>query len=166
MPEKIIILNTQITEADFVPFDQFRLSWRFTNPKYNQLPQADLSEIRPLNEKTAKSLAQHARDFVDNSGLVKDELSSVISCRTFIDTVDPRSITQWLFDRVPPIDQPILILWLLLKDAIITKWRLFPKYWNDFCYPSSDDVLILPVTAYWILFYSHEEIFEFGIRRP
>jgi len=39
------------------------------------------------------------------------------------------------------------------------------QYWDDFCYPGSDDVAISPEDDSWLLFYFHEEMFEFGQRR-
>jgi hypothetical protein len=35
---------------------------------------------------------------------------------------------------------------------------------DDFCYSSSDDVVIIPLSEEWILFYWHEEVFYFGRR--
>jgi len=45
--------------------------------------------------------------------------------------------------------------------AIETTWSIFTEYWDAFCYPSSDDVTVVPVTGSWRLVYYHYEQFEF-----
>jgi hypothetical protein len=45
-----------------------------------------------------------------------------------------------------------------------TSWEFFTAHWDDFCYPLSDDVLVLPDSGAWVLRYHHEEVFYFGNR--
>jgi len=49
--------------------------------------------------------------------------------------------------------------------ALRTPWGIFRDYWDDFCYPASDDLTITPADDSWLLFYFHEEMFEFGKRK-
>ena len=45
------------------------------------------------------------------------------------------------------------------NNAIVVDKQLFLTHWDDFCYPSSDDVFMWPNDLSWVLFYSHEEVF-------
>jgi hypothetical protein len=44
-------------------------------------------------------------------------------------------------------------------------WGIFCKYWDDFRYPSSDDLLVWSQQEDWFLYYGHHEIFEYGTRK-
>jgi hypothetical protein len=50
------------------------------------------------------------------------------------------------------------------ETALRTSWEFFTAHWDDFCYPLTDDVLIIPDCGSWVLRYHHEEIFYFGDR--
>ena len=45
--------------------------------------------------------------------------------------------------------------------AICVSWGVFCQYWDDFCYPASDDVTIWPLSEEWFLIYDHSEKFFF-----
>jgi hypothetical protein len=51
------------------------------------------------------------------------------------------------------------------STAVRTTWDVFTEYWDDFCYPSSDDVEVFPQSGEWLLLYHHWEQFEWGHRR-
>ena len=44
-----------ITE-DVIPMNQFRLNYRFTNDKYEKLPNLHLDQLRPLGKKASRFL--------------------------------------------------------------------------------------------------------------
>jgi hypothetical protein len=46
--------------------------------------------------------------------------------------------------------------------AVTLPAKVFCEFWNDFCYPASDDVVILPAPGGWLLRYHHEEEFLTG----
>jgi len=58
-------------------------------------------------------------------------------------------------------EQRIVVEWDRV-DVLETSWRTFRDYWDDFCYPSSDDVTICPVDGGWVLCYHHWERFSFS----
>lgn len=47
------------------------------------------------------------------------------------------------------------------KTAISLPWEAFVAYWDDFCYPSSDDVFVFPENSQRLLAWSHDAVFEF-----
>jgi hypothetical protein len=69
----------------------------------------------------------------------------------------------WLRQQHNGLDAIVIIAWSP-ECVLRTNWRIFTDYWSDFCYPSSDDVAVWPEAERWILFYDHEEQFEFAGR--
>jgi len=78
-----------------------------------------------------------------------------------MDTCDVDEARRWL--RKLPVDpaEKIVIDWGF-RSAVQTTWEIFTRFWDDFCYASSDDVEIFPRSGGWILLYHHWELFEWG----
>ena len=125
---------------------EFPLAWRWTQPSHAVLPPDVLAAIVPLTASEAARL---------NFGSPVEGVS-VVSCRT-----DGSEDVQGWLRRVQPDGQ--LSVYVSWSDdlAVQTKWGIFTEYWDDFCYPSSDDVTVVPVGGTWRLEYSHYERFEF-----
>src|SRR3712207_6991725 len=47
--------------------------------------------------------------------------------------------------------------WVIVRwdesTAVRTTWEVFTRYWDDFCYPLSDDVAVFPDSGAWLLLY-------------
>jgi hypothetical protein len=70
---------------------------------------------------------------------------------------------HWLITCSSDLNQTVVVSWCNNLAALV-KWKVFCEYWDDFCYSSSDDVAIFPLSEEWMLFYSHSEYFVFGKR--
>lgn len=71
--------------------------------------------------------------------------------------------THWLRQHQPNFSTSVILSWD--KDiALRTTWGIFTSYWDDFCYPMSDDLVVWPEDEKWVLLYHHEERFYFGTR--
>jgi hypothetical protein len=68
---------------------------------------------------------------------------------------------EWLAKRV---GEGELLLVFGRDDAFRVSASLFLGRWQDMFLPSRDDVVILPCGGEWVLFYSHEDEFEFAQR--
>ncbi|MFN0197232.1 MAG: hypothetical protein ACKVT0_10845 [Planctomycetaceae bacterium] len=51
-------------------------------------------------------------------------------------------------------------------DVCLVDASFFLANWQDMFCPSRDDVIVLPEMGDWVLFYCHEDEFEYGIRSP
>jgi hypothetical protein len=69
---------------------------------------------------------------------------------------------SWLRMCCPDFTGSVTLSWDS-DTALHTSWELFTARWDDFCYPASDDVFILPDSRGWVLLYHHAEGFSFGI---
>lgn len=75
------------------------------------------------------------------------------------DRIDSRSpdVTAWLTERIPS-RTPVVVSWDA-AHAILTDSELFISHWDDFCYPSSDDVSVMPLDGSWVLHFWHWQQF-------
>jgi len=138
----------------------FPLSWRWMNESYALLPDAVLARIHPLDEEQAamlfnESLEHCVADGLDESkfSLSRIDTSGVLSLK----------ISQWLFDRHNDRETEAFVSWQP-DTAVKTTWGIFATYWNEFCYPASDDLCVWPESGAWVLLYHHEEQLQFGMR--
>ena len=83
---------------------------------------------------------------------------------TFRSDDPPGAVRQRLRELPPPPDEVVLVSWDA-QTAVITDWDAFVTHWDDFCYPSSDDVTVLPLAGDWDLCYRHYEVMQFRPRR-
>jgi hypothetical protein len=125
---------------------EFPLAWRWTQRSHSVLPAEVLAGIRPLSASEAAGVSTAA----------PAESATVVS-RSASDSVDVR---HWLRSVQPDSQARVYISWN--RDwAVETSWHIFTEYWDDFCYPSSDDVTVVPTGGTWQLVYHHYEQFEF-----
>ncbi len=152
-----------------IPMDQFALKWRFTDPKYDLLPDEHLAQIKPLDEPSARRVWR----FISEARLL-GELPSLLGFFRHIESVtfdweysdtETARIKKWLDHLGIPFRQSVFLAWEA-QWAAITTWKMFVKYWNAFYYPSSDDLIIVDEALQWIVFFSHEEEVYFGTNRP
>jgi len=140
-----------------IDMDEFRLKWRWTDAKYCLIPNSDLNLISPLNKTDSEIAWKKSLEFPNG-----DSESSTDNLN-FKDTqtgeVEENEILSWLNEKLPHCQ--ILISWQP-DTAVITNTQIFIKYWDEFCYPSSDDVTIWPENESWVLQYRHYEQFWYG----
>ncbi len=136
------------------------MAWRWTDANYAVLPKVILAQIRPIETRDASSLFEKSERFLDGYNLSNKTFQSIIRFRADVSIEVGRS---WLRKQVADLDTTVFISWSP-DMAVETSWTIFTEFWDDFCYPGSDDVLIWPDSERWALFYFHEEEFQFGNR--
>ena len=120
-------------------------NWRFNDERYNLLPPADFALLSPLSTEEARAIWQD---------IFKDGLATVVwinaksgwQCtRTNRVDTDLYDTGAQVLDGYAIADQEVIFFWTRAV-AVRTRWSIFRKYWDDFCYPSSDDVSIWPLS--------------------
>jgi hypothetical protein len=123
----------------------FSLAWRWTSSSHAKFSAKTLSELQPLNIELANELA---------SNLLVD---FPVEAANF-DASDDQLSRIWLREiNFEP--QRVTISWDR-DTALNFPWFIFCKYWDDFCYPSSDDADIILENGRHFLRWSHYEVFE------
>lgn len=123
----------------------FSLSWRWISSTHTNLPDEVVRTLKPLSPETAKRFAQS----------VPSELSSA-SLR--FEAKDVLVTQRWLEELGVPA-QRVTVVWNE-ETAISLPWAGFCEYWDDFCYPSSDDADIFLQNERAFLRWRHYEVFE------
>jgi len=154
------MMNSLINN-DFIPFEDFELKWRFTEERYNLLPEEDLSLIHSLSKIKADYFNKYSHKYLGNACLLKSEFSKIESLKISDDHEVARA---WL--RAKQIDPgtEVLVSWDN-SSCVVTEWQVFCNYWDDFCYPGSDVILVWSIAEHWFVYYCHHDIFEFGTRK-
>ena len=152
------LVNTSAEDSAVIPLNDFGLSWRWEDaPGYPDLP------IQPLWDSIVERLWNLKLTFVDKSR--DDYRPNPNMFRTIVEIstdTEPSKIEDWLRQTIPSDSVRVFISW----DnhlAVLTTVDFLCRFWDDFCYPSSDDVLILPLTGDWIIHYWHEEVMWFAM---
>ena len=145
-------------ESRFRSLETFPLNWRWTDSRWNRLPDDALRDIKPFRESKARELWKRSIEFCDQSGLAASRFEYIFRFNTELGHVAAR---RWLLEQSSNLNQEVVVSW---SDelAVLARWAVFCDYWDDFCYPASDDVTIWPSSEDWVLAYFHHEEFIFG----
>src|SRR5215210_219501 len=97
-----------IEETDFRSIDSFPLKWRWTDSRWNKLPDDALNSIQPLSKAKSRELCQYSLAFSNQSGLIESLFDGVAQ----IDTSNGSpEIRQWLLELSPDLDQTVVVSW-------------------------------------------------------
>ncbi|MEQ8211666.1 MAG: hypothetical protein RH917_17800 [Lacipirellulaceae bacterium] len=151
--------------------DEFSLRWRWTDPKWNLLPSDVLASIQPLKVHKANELDTILENLLKPIplrivGRTGTQLQSAVDkqvVESFDTSGEQPGAYKWLCEVLPSPDGSAFISWDN-DTAALVRLATFIDYWDDFCYPLSADVAILPFSGDWILYYWHEEVLYFWKR--
>lgn len=136
-----------------------KLAWRWTDQAHAVLPDEVLAQMYPANLSEAQALHKRSMTLLGRDGL-RPEFSAAIVCT---EEFSSQAGTKWLSQQHPQSDQPVFLSWDQ-ESALRTNWGVFTSYWQEFCYPVSDDLVVFPESEAWVLLYHHKEEFHFGTR--
>lgn len=141
---------------------QFPLIWRWTSVNHAEFSSSELAQLLPCQSSESACFWDGANELVTSSGLDKQRFTVVHEHSADV-PVDRGCI--WLRSLEPNLTIEITVSWDA-ETALVTNWGFFTSHWDDFCYPLSDDVIVMPSSRAWVLRFHHEEIFYFGICEP
>jgi hypothetical protein len=139
-----------IGATDMGPYTASGLAWRWNDPKYHILPPSALHSLRALKPARSRALFPMLLDLDRQAREAPDRL-----IRTGEAT--DKQVEEWLAQG-SSVREDVIASWSK-EEAILLPWHVFTAHWSSFCYPSSDDVTIVPLSERWVVSYSHEELF-------
>ena len=142
----------------FDSIDSFPLVWRWTSATHSLFDARTLRSIRPVDESDARRLRSRFDVFLGLSGVLRSEMFAGLQTS---DAAEDNKAAQFLSELPNPRSRKVLLSWKPGVAAVVP-FELFRECWDDFCYPGSDDVLIIPESEDWFLIYHHWEQFELG----
>ena len=152
----------RIGPADMTDLSAFPLRWRWTPERSAGFTEDLLARIQPLQPEKARELCQLALTSLSAEPGDFDIITRLFEHPVRIDTRSA-DVVAWLTERIPA-GVPIVVSWNC-DVAVLTDSDLFIAHWDDFCYPSSDDVSVFPLDAGWVLHFWHEEQFLYATPR-
>lgn len=138
----------------------FPLAWRWTDKEHTVLPDHVLSQISPQAPERAQSLHRLSLQFLGPDSLNTQQFTIE---QLSLGTQEPQFITNWLLEKHQQQETQVFLSWA--QDlAVVTNWGILAKYWQDFYYPSSDDLVVWPEHSGWAVLFHHAEFIQFGKR--
>ncbi len=131
-----------------VPMDikEFPLAWRWIESSHATLPKEILNKLHPLSLEAALRLViATPRNFPPGA-------------TRFDSSGNDEATRHWLKQLSVP-EQRVTISWDQ-DTALSLPWHAFCEYWDDFCYPSSDDADLFLESGQLFLRWNHYEVFE------
>jgi len=139
-----------------LPMSEFTLKWRFTEEKYDCLPEQHLIELNPLDKLGANFLADHISDCRIHSHMpFKNDLFQTLDKIKILEE-NEKEITKWLYQRAIPFGKKVYLSWDV-DNGMITKWKFVVKYWDSIFYGGSDDLTVFDQSLEWALLFFHED---------
>lgn len=139
----------------------FPLIWRWTSVTHALFSESELAGLHPYSATEAARIYNDSRPFAVGAGLNPQRFSRVLVQSADISIPVGCS---WLRAQASNLAEQVTLSWDR-ETALRTSWEFFTAHWDDFCYPQSDEVLILPASGSWVLLFHHEETFIFGNRK-
>jgi hypothetical protein len=134
-----------------VGIEEFPLAWRWTQASHAVLPPDVLGSLAPLQGHDADRL------YLRGEKIFRRHAAAPATHQVL---EGPEPTRAWL--KTLPIfsSAQVFVVWNR-KTAISLPWQTFIAYWDDFCYPSSDDAFVFPEEGTSALAWNHYEVFEF-----
>lgn len=152
----------EITTGDHFPMSDFELRYRWT--EHTLLSPKQLSQLKPLQQSRAGDawrLSLRLRQPFAVDGRPSKSLWTEID---ELAAADGQRGADWLEHRLGDETSPVIVSWDS-RYALETDAQTFVRFWETFCYPSSDDVAIFPLHLGWLVTFWHEEHLFFGHHR-
>jgi hypothetical protein len=144
-----------LSPAEFCSLNSFSLAWRFKPPHCDDFP---VHELSPLNHAAAARLHDSLQHLQSNCRLHLDRVDEFAISR------NPAGLADWLRRR--SIQPDLVLLSWDASTALQTTWSVFTSRWDDFWYPSSDDLTIVDHTMSFACLFAHDERAYFAAIPP
>ncbi len=120
----------------------FSVAWRFTDPRYKQLPERHLERIVSMSGDEAAALWDEWVPEAEH--VMRIGASAALPARSFeVDTHEPGPARVRLRSELDLPDETELIFFWSRREAARVSVGLFLRYWDDFCYPDDDNTVIV-----------------------
>lgn len=147
-----------------IPLEEFELSWRWDNIHNPDILAAEKVLIKPLSIQESKRIYKVIEYFELESNLNKsfEPTDWIIASSETVDSIE--KFSNDFKELTQDYNENLFISWNR-STCIYTTKEIFIKFWDDFCYPSSDDITIISELTNWVYFYNHIEVGRFWKRK-
>src|SRR5687768_10682487 len=97
-----------IEETDFRTLEEFPIKWRWTDSRWNKLPEDALKTIMPFTEAKAHELSQHSLEYRNYAGLSESVFENISQIDASGDLFE---VKQWLLNYCSDENQMVIVSW-------------------------------------------------------
>lgn len=138
------------------------LGWRFTDNKWDLLPDRIQSRIHAISDVVSQEIQEKSRQFHHIGWRDVNVQDYHISSTASLEEDKHNSsqiIKHWFLKLDIPLDALVYLTWHNFNDAVayVTEWGIFVEYWNSFFYPF-DILNIFDDTMQWAVLCGTEEV--------
>lgn len=126
--------------------EDFPLAWRWAKPSCSHFSESLLKGLKPLDVNEAQKLAASI------------PVNFPLDATRHDASVDAKLTRRWL-KELNVESNWVTISWDR-ETALTLRWTKFCDYWDDFCYPSSDDADLFLENGLHFMRWNHFEVFE------
>jgi hypothetical protein len=131
--------------------EDFPLAWRWTQSSHAVLPANVLASLIPLE-------STHTDQLYHRGEKVFSDISATSILQHHSEEFE--ATREWLVRLPFSANARVLIVWSR-DTGISLPWHTFVAFWDDFCYPSSDDAFVFPESGSAGLAWNHYEVFQY-----
>jgi hypothetical protein len=156
-------MKIELNTNEIIPFANFKLCWRWDNVHSPSISNEEKGQITPLSEVESKRINKII-DYFESESNLHNTFEPTDWIRASSETNN--SIEKFSNDfqqLTQNYSEHIFISWNR-STCIYTTKEIFIKFWDDFCYPGSDDITIISELTNWVYFYNHIEVGRFWKR--
>jgi len=148
---------------EIIALDDFELGWRWDTLHNTGISTEDKIQLKPLSITESKSLYKIINFFESESNLSNGFQPSgwILASSETKESTD--KFSNYFQELTRNYKENIFISWNRSTCLYTTK-DIFIRNWDDFCYPSSDDITIISELTNWVYFYNHIEVGQFWSR--
>jgi len=157
-------MKIELNSNEIISLDDFKLGWRWDNIHNSGILPEDKIQLKPLSITESKSLYKVINFFQSENNLSNgfQPYGWILASSESKDSTE--RFSNYIQELTRNHDENIFISWNR-STCLYTSKDIFIKYWDDFCYPSSDDITIISELTNWVYFYNHIEVGQFWMRK-
>jgi hypothetical protein len=147
-------MKIEFDTREIIPLENFKLNWRWDFVHNPTILSVEKEQIETFSEIESKRINKIIDYFESESNLRKSFESSDWFTANSETELSKKKFSDNFRQRTQNYNENLFISWNRTTCVYTTK-EIFIKYWDDFCYPSSDDITIISELTNWVYFYNH-----------
>lgn len=150
-------MKLSVNKKEIIQLSDFELSWRWQKSHNKFITEKEKSLLSPLSEIESKRLFKAIEHWKHKIKINDDYSESDWMMASSESDLKVKEFRVKLEKSLNAYKENVIINWDRRTTLLTTK-NIFTKYWDDFCYPSSDDTTIISTELNWLIEFSHYEV--------